>query len=234
MIRIITGMMAVLTVISFGRPGLAEEQSLCKKADALCRKFETLANDAQYQAIIDTIRGNRDYSEGSRHYIGKAYLAIAADENNTPEQEEAFCRKALAFGASQAYMGLYFIYAQKDEEQALGYLREYVKTKPRDTVPYVILGESEMNKKNFELADSYLRESRRVSRATSARVDWMLFQVNYLLGNYQYAAEMLDSAVQNGKFDEELKTLSSDSRFKGMGKRPEFKKYQPRITAANR
>lgn len=232
--KIIIGMIVALTIISIGKPGFAEEQSLCKKTDTICREFETLAKDEQFKAIVDKAGANRDYSEGSRYYIGKAYLAIAAADSNTPEQEEAFCRKALEFGASQAYMGLYFIYAQKDEEQALGFLREYVKTKPRDTVPYVILGESELKKNNYQLADTYLQESRKVARATSPRVDWMLFQVNYFLGNYKVAGEMMGSALTNGTFEQELKDLSADERFKGIEKRPEFKSYQTRIAAVGK
>jgi hypothetical protein len=131
-------------------------------------------------------------------------------------------------------MGLYFIYVQRDEEQALGFLREYVKTKPRDTVPYVILGESELDKKNYKTADVYLRESKKVARASSPRVDWMLFQVNYLLGNYKAAGEMMEAALTNGTFEQELKELAADGRFKGMETRPEFKTYQTRIAAAGK
>ena len=32
--------------------------------------------------------------------------------------------------------------------------------------------------------------------------------------------------MQNGGFDDELKALSSDRRFKGIEKRPEFKKHK--------
>jgi tetratricopeptide (TPR) repeat protein len=232
--RIIIAMIAVLTLICIGKPGVAEERSLCQKTDVICGQFETLAQEGQFKTIIDKAGGKQDYSEGARYYIGKAYLAIASDENNRPEQEEAFCRKALEFGATQAYMGLYFIYVQKDEEQALGFLREYVNTKPRDTVPYVILGESELNKKNYKTADFYLRESKKVARASSPRVDWMLFQVNYLLGNYKAAGEMMESALTNGTFEQELKELAADGRFKGMETRPEFKTYQTRIAAAGK
>lgn len=201
----------------------AEVRSLCDKSDTVCKEFEVLAEAGSYDAIIGKLDKTKEYSEGSRQFIGKAYLALAADEKNTPEQEEAFCRKAIEFGATQGYMGLYFIHVQKNEEQALGYLREYVKTQPRDSVPYVLLGQSELNKKNYELADSYLRESRRVSRAKSAHVAWMLFQANYLMGNYHFAAEMMECALNNGTFDKELKELSADPRFQGIQKRPELK-----------
>jgi hypothetical protein len=58
----------------------------------------------------------------------------------------------------------------------------------------------------------------------------MLFQANYLLGNYQFSGEMLESALQNGRFDKELKSLTADDRFQGMAARPEFGKYREHIS----
>lgn len=219
-------------LLTINMSSFAEDRSLCDKTDAVCNEFEALTDAGRFESIISKVDGTREYSERSRTFIGKAYLALAADEKNTPEQEEAFCRKAVEFGAMQGYMGLYFIHVQRNEEQALGYLREYVKTQPRDSVPYVILGQSELNRNNYALADSYLRESRRVSRAKSANVAWMLFQANYLMGNYHFAAEMIETALKSGTFDKELKALSVDPRFKGIEKRPELKKFQSQIAAA--
>lgn len=204
---------------------ISSQYSPCIKSDTVCMEFEQLAEAGQGDAIIKKIDAAAQYSEGARHYIGMAYLSLAGKEETTPEQEEAFCRQALEYGSSQAYMGLYFIHAQKDQEKALGFLRQYVETKPVDSVPYVILGESELEKKNYKLADTYLRESKKVARARSAQVDWMLFQANYLLGNYQYAGEMIESAVAHGKFNEELKSLGADKRFQGIEKRPEFRQF---------
>ncbi len=198
----------------------------CAETDTVCKQFSALSEQDQFDKIISLVDSSTVYSEAARGYIGKAYLALAAAETNTPEQEEAFCRKALDFGAVQAYMGLYFIYAQKDEAAALGFLKQYIATSPRDSVPYVILGESELDKKNYRLSDEYLRESKKVARASSPRVDWMLFQANYLLGNFQYAGEMFESAVKNGRFDEELKAIARDSRFEGITKRTEFRKHR--------
>lgn len=221
----------MLPALFIGVPeGISSQNPLCVKSDTVCGEFEQLAEAGQFDAIIKKIEATTQYSENSRRLIGKAYLALAGKEENTPEQEEAYCRKALEYGSNQAYMGLYFIHSQKDEEEALGYLRQYVETKPVDSVPYVILGETELEKKNYKLADAYLRESRKVARARSARVDWMLFQANYLLGNYQYAGEIIESAMINGKFDEKLKELGADERFRGIEKRPEFKKF---FTATN-
>lgn len=107
-----------------------------------------------------------------------------------------------------------------------------MKTNPRDTVPYVILGESELNEKHYELADAYLREGKKVAHAHSARVDWLLFQANYLLGNYRFAAEMFESAVTEGKFEIELKAIATDQRFRGIDQRPEFKPYQAMLKVA--
>lgn len=230
--KTVTTSIIAIALLMISTSGFAAERSMCGQNDEVCRDFEALANADQFDKIAAKADSKKQYSEGARQYIGKAYLALAAAETNTPEQEEAFCRKALEFGASQAYMGLYFIHVQKNEAQALGYLREYVKTKPGDSVPYVILGESELNRKNYQLADTYLQQSKKVSRANSPRVDWMLFQANYLLGNYQFASEMLENALQNGKFYQELKSLSTDIRFQGMDKRPEFKKYRPQLSAS--
>ncbi len=204
--------------------------SSCSQTDTLCRNFENLFHADQFDKIVAAADPAKQYSEGARHYIGRAYLALAGRENISPEQEEVFCRKALEYGATQAYMGLYFIHVQKDPEKALGFLRQYVETKPADSVPYVILAESELGKKNYKLADFYLRESKKVARARSARVDWMQFQTSYLLGNYQDAVEMLESVAANGKFKEELRSLGADERFQGIEKRPGFEKF---FTAAN-
>ena len=216
----------ILPALFIGVPEcISSQSSPCIKSDTVCMEFEQLAKAGQFDAIIQKIDAAVQYSEGARHFIGMAYLALAGREETTPEQEEAYCRKALEYGSNQAYMGLYFIHAQKDQEKALGFLRQYVETKPVDSVPYVILGETELEKKNYKLADTYLRESKKVARARSTRVDWMLFQVNYILGNDQFAGEMLESALTNRKFEEELKALAADTSFQGIEKRPEFRKF---------
>jgi tetratricopeptide (TPR) repeat protein len=152
-------------------------------------------------------------------------LGLAPAENNTPEQEEQYCRKALEYGAIQAYMGLYFITVQKDPEAALAYLRQYVSSKPRDSVPYVILGEAELEKGHFQEADDLLRASKTVARANAPRVDWMLFKANYLMGKFDDAARLFATAVASGQFDTQVKELASDVRFQSIGKRPEFKNF---------
>jgi hypothetical protein len=92
-------------------------------------------------------------------------------------------------------------------------------------VPYVILGEAELNKQHYELSDRYLREAKKVAHAHSPRVDWLLFRANYLLKNYQFAAEMFGNAVAEGTFEQELKALKTDPRFEEIGMRPEFRKF---------
>ncbi len=227
--RVIPGLLALMTLVG-ATISPASESTLCKDSDRECLEFENNVRTGQFDKIIAKVDPTKQYSEGARHYLGMAYLALAGREENTPEQEEAYCRKALEYGSNEAYMGLYFIHAQKDPEEALGFLRQYIETKPADSVPYVILGETELGKKNYKLADFYLRESKKVARARSARVDWMLFQANYLLANYQYAGEILESVMANGKFNEELKALSTDERFQGIEKRPELRKF---FTATN-
>jgi hypothetical protein len=159
-------------------------------------------------------------------------MALASRANSTPAQEESYYRGALQVNHTIAYLGLYFLYVQKDEGKAMDFLREYIKSKPADTVPYAILGEVELNNKNYELADAYLRQAKRVAYAYSPRIDWMLFQANYLLKDYQVAKEMFGSAVTYGKFEKELRAMASDQRFDGIDKRPEFKKYQSMLSVA--
>jgi len=212
----------------------APKTSHCADTDKLCKQFESLTEAQQPEQIVGQYESARTaaYSEDARRYIGSAYLALASRDNISPVQEEGYYRKALELNHYIAYMGLYFFHVQQDEEKALGFLKEYVKTKPADTVPYVILGESELNKKHYELADRYLQEAKKVAHAHSPRVDWMLFQTNYLLKNYAFAKEMFESAVTKGKFDNELKAISMDPRFEGIGSRPEFKQYQHLLTVA--
>jgi len=201
----------------------------CYEKDALCKEFASLTEAEQYDRIIAKIDTKTAYSEEAKAFIGQAYLAIAGRETNTPEQEEQFCLKALEYGATSAYMGLYFIHAGQNEEKAIGFLRQYIMTSPKDSVPYVLMGEYELSKQNYEDANLYLREAKRVARGHSTNLDWMLFQVSYLLGDYTYASTMLDSALAQGQFVNELRSLSADPRFADLSKRPEFRKHMPII-----
>lgn len=223
--KVVIGIIALFNLVFLSpvAAGEATPISKCPETDALCRDFEQLVEAQQAETVIARFEAAKTCSAPAQRYVGEAYLQLASRDNVTPEQEEGYYRKALAVNHTIAYMGLYFFYVQKDEEKALDFLREYVKTKPADTVPYVILGESELDKKNYALADAYLREAKKVAHAHSPRVDWMLFQANYLLKNYSFAKEMFESAVTKGKFDQELKTLSSDPRFDGIEQRPEFR-----------
>ena len=224
--HIISLLVAVMVASTAFAADPAPQASRCAGTDKICLQLEKLFEAQQFEKIVDQYDTGMKYSDGSRYLIGSACLALASQDNITPVQEESYYRGALQVKHYIAYMGLYFLYAQKNEEKALGFLREYIKTKPADTVPYAILGESELSKKNYELADSYLREAKKLAHAHSPRVDWMLFQANYLLKNYQFAKDMFESAVTNGKFEKELKAISTDSRFDGIERRPEFKQYQ--------
>lgn len=224
--------MAVGIIISGLSHALATE-SPCSAQDSACKEFSTLAAAEQYDKIIGKADAAKSYSPAARSYIGQAYLMIAGRENNTPEQEEQFCLKALEYGATSAYMGLYFIHAGRNEEKALGFLKQYIATQPRDSVPYVLLGQAEMDKENYAAANAHLRQARSVARGHSANLDWMLFQVNYLLGDFSYASAMLDSALTQDHFANELKSLSADPRFEGLSLKPEFRKYEPMIKGAS-
>lgn len=227
-------LIAVLVTLAMAAPALGIASmpvSRCEDADKTCREFEQLLEAQQPEKLIAQYNPANKYSETSLHYVGDAYLQLASKDGITPDQEESYYKKALEVKHYVAYMGLYFFYAPKNEDKALGYLREYVKTKPQDPVPYVILGEFELNRKRYDLADAYLREAKKVEHAHSPRVDWLLFQANYLLKNYQFAEEVFESAVMTGAFDREIKTMVADPRFEGIDKRPEFVPYQSRLKA---
>lgn len=226
--------MVVGLILAGQTPALSAEQQACSRDDKSCREFTKLAEAEQYDKIIASIDGNTTYSEASRSIIGQAYLMMAGQETNTPEQEEQFCRKALEYGSTSAYMGLYFIYASKDTETALGFLKQYIASKPRDSVPYVILGDAELEKKNYQAADAYLREAKKVAHGHSANLEWLSFQAGYLTGDYAYAGAMLESSIKNPAYEKELRALASDPRFSGMGKRPEFRQYAYLLKGAAR
>ncbi len=231
----VTVLILVMLVTTLSTAGFASSPaSRCTDADNVCREFERLAELEQPEKIIEQYetRTGATLSEESRFYIAQAYLAIAARDDVSPALEESCYWKALKLDYSPAYMGLYFFYVQKDEEKALGFLREYVKTKPADTVPFVILGEAELNRTNYTAADAYLREAKRVANAYSPRVDWMLFQTNYMLKNYRFASEMFANAVTKGNFEKEIKALSSDPRFSGIEKLPEFRNLRKMLKVA--
>ncbi|MHB8846760.1 MAG: tetratricopeptide repeat protein [Nitrospirota bacterium] len=220
---------AAIGIIIAGQSAVPAAENACAAKDAACLEFAKLAEAEQFERIIGSVDAKKRYSEAARSYIGRAYLMIAGRETNTPEQEEQFCLKALEYGATSAYMGLYFINAGQNPEKAIGYLKQYIATKPKDSVPYVLLGEAEMEKENYETANMYLREAKSVARGHSTNLDWMLFQVNYLLGDFAYASAMLDGALARGQFIDELKSLAADPRYADFGSRPEFRKYEPLI-----
>jgi hypothetical protein len=214
--------------------GIIAAETHCPEKDDQCRELARLAEAEQYDKIIGSVDAKKTYSDASRNIIGQAYLMIAGRETNTPEQEEQFCRKALEYGSTSAYMGLYFIYASKDTETALGFLKQYIATKPKDSVPYVILGEAELEKKNYQAADAYLRDAKKVARGSSANLEWLSFQAGYLTGDYAYASARLESVIKKPEYQKELLALASDPRFSGMEKRPEFKQYESILKGAAR
>ncbi len=224
--RLITVLTAVFIIMAGQSFSLAAGNTPCDEKDAVCREFARLAEAEQYDKIVGALDAKINYSDASRSIIGQAYLQMAGQETNTPEQEERYCRKALEYGSTSAYMGLYFIYASKDTEAALGFLKQYIATKPGDSVPYVILGDSELEKKNYQAADAYLREAKKVARGHSANLEWLSFLAGYLTGDYAYAGAMLESAMKKPAYEKELRGLASDPRFSGMEKRPEFKQYE--------
>lgn len=216
----------LFAIILPGHSNSMAAENTCSDNDAVCREFAVLAGTDQFERIIERVVASKVYTDVARGYIGHAYLMLAGKEGNTPEQEEQLCRKALEYGSNSAYMGLYFIYSGQNTETALGYLKQYVATKPADPVPYILLGEAELEKRNYEAANTYLREAKRIARGHSAHLDWMLFRVSYILGDFAYAGSVLDGAMADGQYVKEFRTLASDPLFEGMVTRPEFRKYE--------
>jgi len=198
----------------------------CAKSDAACREFAALSAADKHQEIIDKVDPKRSYSDAARVLIGNAYLMAAGREGNTTQQEEQLCLTALEYGATSAYMGLYFIFAETDAVKANGFLKKFVETKPQDATPYVLLGEADFKEGNYKSAKEYLHEAKKVSRGKTGDLDWFLFKASYLAGDLSMASIMLDSAFTQGKTSGDLKALvSSDNRFAGMGKQYEFRKF---------
>jgi len=230
--HVIGFIMAVTLIISL-QSGAMAAGSTCSAKDAACKEFSMLAAADQFDKIIEKVDAKTTYSEAARSYIGQAYLMVAGRETNTPQQEEQFCLKALEYGATSAYMGLYFIQSGQDPDKALEYLYQYIMTDPKDSVPYVLLGEAEMEKENFEDANLYFRAAKTRARGHSTNLDWMLFQVNYVLGDFAYASAMLDGALTQGQYVNELRSLSANPFFADLSTRPEFKKYVPLLKGAS-
>lgn len=216
------------------RPSDLSAGTACAPSDKACREFERLTDGEQFEEIIAKVNPKGTYSPAARDLIGRAYLMVAGKETNTPEQEEQFCRKALEYGATSAYMGLYFIHADRDTDKALGFLKQYVETQPQDSVPYVILGEAELARNNYTAANEYLTKARTVARGKSSNLDWLLFQSSYLTGDYSTSATMLDQAFAHGKTVGDLKALiAQDPRFGDLGKKNEFRKVFPMINGSS-
>jgi tetratricopeptide (TPR) repeat protein len=198
----------------------------CADHHASCDSSTGPSETEHFEKLVAQVDPNGAYSSVERENIAQAYLALAASEGNTPEQEELYCQKALEFGAVSAYLGLYFIHAGTNPEKALGYLHKYVVTDPQDVLPYAILSEVELHRKNYRAAVEYLFKAKKVARGRSANLDWLLFQASYLLGDYTVASSSLDSAIIRGQYVNELRTLVTDPRFAGLVKRPDFEKFE--------
>jgi len=222
--RIISATMVLALLLMGQAIGQAAEIS-CPAKDSACKEFAKLIDAGQFDKLIARVDARQNYSNEAKWLIGQAYLLLAGKEGNTPEQEEQLCKKALEYGATSAYLGLYYLYAPKDKGKALGFLKQYIATKPDNMVPYMLLGEEELANKNYASADSYLRQARKVLRGASKDLDWALFQASYLTGDYYTASTMLNSAFSQGKTVGDLKALVADPRFADMGKRSEFKKF---------
>jgi tetratricopeptide (TPR) repeat protein len=221
--------LAVIAILVIGHSiGFAAEKA-CSSKDSSCREFAKLAEAGQFEKLVARVDAKKGYSGEAKAIIGQAFLMLAGKDGNTPQQEEQFCMKALEYGATSAYMGLYFIHAGQNDEKAFGYLKQYVATNPKDAVPFVLLGEAEMTKKNYAASYAYLREAKKVARGASVNTDWLLFQASYLTGDYNTASAMLDSSFAQGKTVGDLKSLVSDPRFSDIGKHQQFRKFFPII-----
>jgi tetratricopeptide (TPR) repeat protein len=224
--KYVTGFFVVFVLVILGQEDIFAGTSACAKSDAVCKEFAALSDAGKHQTIIDKVNPKQSYSDKARMLIGNAYLTVARQENKTPQQKEQLYMNALEYGATSAYMSLYFLHAKTDTVKANGYLKQFVETKPQDATPYVLLGEADYKQGNFKSAKEYLREAKKVSNGKSGDIDWFLFKASYLAGDYFMASAMLDSSFSQGKTAGDLKALvSSDQRFSSMGKKYEFRKF---------
>jgi len=212
-----------LLVASFAFKAFANDQ-FC--SDDTCKKLEEQYFKKEYDKIIAAIDPKKRYSEGSSFYIGMSYT-ILAERTDSPEAKDKLYRQAIAIKYYPAYMSLYNLYRGKNPEAAMAFVKEYIKTDPRDPAPFLVLSEAQFNKRNYSEADKYLRKARQLSKGHTSKVDWLLFKTNYILGNYTSASQMFESAIAQSRFTEEIQALKSDTRFVGIENRPEFKQYKP-------
>jgi hypothetical protein len=217
--------MAAGLLISMLSAAVATEQA-CAERQASSGPFTGHSEIWYFENLTAQVDSHKTYSALERENIGQAYLMLAAREGNTTEQEEYFFQKALEYGAAAAYMGLYFINMEKSPEKAVCYLHRYLETGPADVLPYVILSEIELENENYWAARDYLLKAKKVARGRAANLDWLLFQANYLLGDYAVASSLLDSAITRGRYMNELRSLVTDPRFTGLAALPEFSKYE--------
>jgi hypothetical protein len=191
-----------------------------------CRTFEKLYDSRQYHKITELADPKAKYTEDTILFIGRSFM-ILSDEDTLPfEQKEKMLYQAIEFGYYPAFMGLYNLYADKDPKKALDFVKVYAATKPEDPDPYFALGEAAFQKNDYQSANAYLRRSSELSSGHTAGIDWLLFKTNYILRNYQYSAEILDSALAQGDFTKEINELKKDRHFRGIEKRPEFKEFR--------
>jgi tetratricopeptide (TPR) repeat protein len=223
--HIIASLLAFVLIIAGTSVGIAGTKA-CGGKDPVCKKFAELAAAGQFAKIVGKVNPYQTYSAAAMDLIGQAYLMMAGRENNTHEQKDKFCVKALEYGATSAYLDLYYLHAGTDAQKALRYLKQYVATKPQDSALYTLLGETEFNKGNYAGAQQYLQEAKKVARGSSVNLDWLLFKASYLSGDYKMASAMLDSSLGQGKTFGDIKALvTSDSRFSEMSSRSDFRKF---------
>ena len=205
------------------RTSLSNADTFC--GDEECKKIQNLYHQSQYDKIVEMASIKKKYSEGAVFFIGRACINLSDRSNLTSNQKEKLLLTAIEYGYYPAYMNLYNIYADKDAEVAIGFVKKYVEKNPDDPDPFFIIGESEFKKNNYKLANTFLKKSKKLSKGHTATLDWLLFKVNYILRDYGYSKKMLDSAFAQGHYVEELRALKADSRFADIEKHAEFEKY---------
>lgn len=212
---------SLLLLISAISPSYAEDN--CKN-DKQCLKFEKLSDFGHDQKIIDRVRPSKEYSKGSRFYIGLAY-SVRANEVTSTELRVHYLQQAIKYGDYSAYVNLYQFYRNKDASKALRILEDYVATKPEDSDAYFLLGENYYEKGQNKLAYQMLMESKKYSTGHSTGLDFYLFQLSYLRNEFKQAEQFLLSALAQGRLIESRKKMLLDPRFKGIQNHSIFKNY---------
>jgi len=203
------------------------ESEICLPADEVCKEFEELSDRGADEAIIAMAKEEEKYTDGALFYICLAYDVVASEHyDKNPEEAEKLYLRSLAFGCNESYWALFLLRKDRKKSDAYEMLSKYLSTNPDDPDPYYFLGEHKYEEENYEEADRLLRLAKRYSKKHTAGIDWLLFKVNYLLGNYADSLKYFEEAIAQSRFSDEIEKVKRDPRFSEITNIKEFRDYK--------